>query len=370
MMLTLLRTLYELEMAHNLGHILLYRPFLHYLARPGNQAPPDTRQLRCASACIKTSRQTITRSHEMLQQGYLAPAAWQPVYTIFLSIVALIFYLATQKGSQDYHEVELEAQTGIRILASTSCQDIGSRRCLDVLKVLARRLEHHIRFDIDAVEKETMSFCQADVSIPSAPVPSQASIPPPQAAAPTGTLYAEAPYLNHHHVGPMHQHQHQQIPQPPVLRSNTNQPMNPQPMHLPTSGVPQTVRNLPQYVHPYPSGQPAMMQQRMNASTANAAMFPSNMTMGGMGDEFMTTGHASGHQHPAVDMEVPFSESFAWPFDPMVPMGQQMNGTPLDGGELGTAGSSVRQSPNGSPLTSEDIAAFMMRINPGEEPFL
>jgi hypothetical protein len=103
--------------------------------------------------------------------------------------------------------------------------------------------------------------------------------------------------------------------------------------------------------------------------------------------------------HPA-DMEVPFTEQFAWPFDPNVAAGamQEVRGVGMmngsgPGGRLGAGGvgggggngggnagggvggngapsSNASVGSGHSPLTSEDIAAFMMRINPGEEPFL
>ena len=122
-------------MAHNFGHILLYRPFLHYLAKTKSESPPDQRLLRCAFLCVKVSRFTISRSDEMLRAGCLAPAAWQSVYTVFLSLVTLVFFLATQMGNKEYAAIQRETETGIRILVSTSCQDIGSRKCLDVLRV-------------------------------------------------------------------------------------------------------------------------------------------------------------------------------------------------------------------------------------------
>ncbi|ETN44570.1 uncharacterized protein HMPREF1541_10240 [Cyphellophora europaea CBS 101466] len=370
-------TLYELEMAHNLGHILLYRPFLHYLARMRDQTPPDTRQLRCASACVKTSRQTITRSDEMLQQGYLAPAAWQPVYTIFLAIVALIFYLATQKGAPDYSAIEIEAQIGIRILASTSCQDIGSRRCLDVLKVLARRLGHIIQLDIESIEKQTISFCQADVTVPMATQPSQASNVPLRhpSVASSSDYYSDSPYSRTHPP-----QIHPQMSHPPILRSNTPHSRSSAVSSLPAHPA----QPHPGQIYGHPLGQPAMMQQRMAATAANA-MFPSAVGMGS--DDFAAHNAASS----TSDMEVPFSDTFAWPFDPSQMTTSAASG---DGGGVGGVGGTVNGAAGagagagaggasgagavgiadgmggGSPLTSEDIAAFMMRINPGQEPFL
>lgn len=76
----------------------------------------------------------------MLRGGFLAPAAWQSVYTIFLSLVSLIFFLATQHGNRECEAIQKESEEGIRILAKTACQDIGSRRCLDVVTVSVRSI--------------------------------------------------------------------------------------------------------------------------------------------------------------------------------------------------------------------------------------
>ena len=129
---------HELEMVHNFGHILLYRPFLHYLAKAKSDNAPEPRLLRCARACVRISRFTISRADKMLRQGFLAPAAWQSIYTVFLSLVTLIFFLATQHGDTEYAAVMGDTERGIRMLASTSCQDMGSSRCLEVLRVSKR----------------------------------------------------------------------------------------------------------------------------------------------------------------------------------------------------------------------------------------
>jgi hypothetical protein len=122
-------------MVHNCGHILLYRPFLHYLAKTKSENPPDPRLLQSATSCVKISRFTIIRSEEIFSQGLLAPASWQSIYIIFLSLVTLTYFLATQHGNREYLAIQKEAERGIRLLHSTSCLDTGSRRCLDALKV-------------------------------------------------------------------------------------------------------------------------------------------------------------------------------------------------------------------------------------------
>jgi hypothetical protein len=48
-----------------LRHILLYRPFLHYLAETRNDPPPNPCLFRCAMSCVKMSQFTIIRAYKM-----------------------------------------------------------------------------------------------------------------------------------------------------------------------------------------------------------------------------------------------------------------------------------------------------------------
>lgn len=122
-------------MVHNCGHLILYGPFLHYLTKTKDESPPDPRLLNCATSCVKISRFTILRSEEMFSQGFLEPSSWHAIYIILLSLVTLVYFLATQHGNREYMAIKKEAERGIRLLHGTSCLDSGSRKCLDALKV-------------------------------------------------------------------------------------------------------------------------------------------------------------------------------------------------------------------------------------------
>ena len=129
---------YELDMYYHFGHIVLYRPFLHYLAKAkGDKGDntPDHQQLGYALQCINAAQSAVSRSERVLLQGYLSPASWACAYTVFLSVVCLIFFLASHSESRQAAMIRQAVESGIRIMASTSCQDTGSRRCLDVIRV-------------------------------------------------------------------------------------------------------------------------------------------------------------------------------------------------------------------------------------------
>ena len=68
--------------------------------------------------------------------------------------------------------------------------------------------------------------------------------------------------------------------------------------------------------------------------------------------------HSDGQSlNNCFQMEVPYTEEFAWPFE-------RKGNSPGD-----EAGSEFQQPHRIYPLTKQDIAAFM-RINPGDKPFL
>lgn len=120
-------------MSDAFARIILYRPFLHYLTQRSDNV--HEHQLRCAYHCIMASHEVIRRSEVMLQQGYLGPASWHSMYTIFLAVVTLIFYLASQHDNPEAQKVRYDVEVGVRILSSTTCKDSGSDKCLEVLRV-------------------------------------------------------------------------------------------------------------------------------------------------------------------------------------------------------------------------------------------
>ena len=122
-------------MAYYFGQIVLYRPFLHYLANISQGTAATKQQSQRALICIKIASVVIARSEAMQAQGLLSSASWTSIYTLFLAIVCLTFLIATQRGTKSPIEAWRRAESGIRLLASTSCPDMGSSQCLGVLKV-------------------------------------------------------------------------------------------------------------------------------------------------------------------------------------------------------------------------------------------
>jgi hypothetical protein len=286
----------------------------------------------------------------MLRQGYLAPAAWQSVYTVFLSLVTLIFFLGTQHGNKEYAAVRQETETGIRILYKTSCQDIGSRRCLDVLRVLTRRLSHIIDIDVDKLDDGGERLCQNQNQNQN-----QNQHPPAQSMEP------RRPTSQAREEGQPYPRTQTAQPETSVIQPVSGdprqlaQPQQPSPLTTPQINV--NTGNMPRYhppAMPYHTQLPVWEQPLTTPSTTGSTYIPPQL----FSYEGRNPAPEPAEQYGPSEMEVPYTEGFAWPF-------QLSSDTMAEG-----SGSSGRRVPAGNlPLTQEDIAAFM-KINPGEEPFL
>ncbi|KAK5026965.1 Gypsy retrotransposon integrase-like protein 1 [Exophiala sideris] len=158
-----IRMKYELEITSFFGKLVLYRPFLHYLGKSSNGRPTSQRASQRALACIRIASTAITRSETIQELGLLRPASWTSVYTIFLSVVCLVFLIATREGTQRPVEAWRKAESGIRLLAATQCHETCSFQCLEILKQLIKHLSHTVNLEIDRIESATGPVCQTSV---------------------------------------------------------------------------------------------------------------------------------------------------------------------------------------------------------------
>jgi len=126
-------------MSYYFGQMFLYRPFLHYLTDMANGSALPRRQSQYALSCIKVASNTISRAEVMLKQGAIRPHNWTSVYTVFISVVCLMFLVAAHPGTAQPGEAWRRAEMGMRILAVLRCVDDGANACLKSLKVSERR---------------------------------------------------------------------------------------------------------------------------------------------------------------------------------------------------------------------------------------
>ncbi|RYP68858.1 hypothetical protein DL769_005417 [Monosporascus sp. CRB-8-3] len=154
----------DLEMTYNFGHIILCRPFLHYLRVMADGGSISVMQSYHALACIKLASSTIVRAHEMLNEGLLLAGFWPSIYTIFLSVMCLIFLIAAHHGTSRPSKAWQRAAVGIRIITAFKCVDDCSTPCLEVLKMVMNELSHTVYFDFIEMETSVIRNCDKNTS--------------------------------------------------------------------------------------------------------------------------------------------------------------------------------------------------------------
>ena len=149
---------HELEMTYHFAQMLLFRPFLHYLRIMAEGGTITMSESQHALACIKVASKTIVRSENMLGQ-VLPPASWTSIYSLFLSVMCLIFLIAAHRGTTHPSEAYKKAVTGIKVLAAHRCVDDCASACLIVLRLVVHQLSHTLAFDFERIEQSTPCLC-------------------------------------------------------------------------------------------------------------------------------------------------------------------------------------------------------------------
>lgn len=103
----------------------------------------------------------VSTDHQ--RRGLLCPASWPSVYTVFISIICLIYALVAHDPEAESRTVHRDVEDGIRLLACTACStDTGSVRCLEVIRRLLENGPSHIKIDITQICANTKPCCTTD----------------------------------------------------------------------------------------------------------------------------------------------------------------------------------------------------------------
>lgn len=154
---------YELQIFYYFTQIVLYRAFLHHLAKQHKDRPGGQRQLSYAQTCVRMARKVIGVSIEHQRKGLLCPVSWPSVYTTFLSVVCLVFAHATREEGAAAPEIKEDIEHGIRLLACTACTtDTGSVRCLEVLRRLIKSVSYAVDVSVEKICAETKLYCATE----------------------------------------------------------------------------------------------------------------------------------------------------------------------------------------------------------------
>ncbi|KAK5110069.1 hypothetical protein LTR62_006314 [Meristemomyces frigidus] len=178
--------LLRLSYAH--AQVMLYRPFLHYVAMDKRSSPVDQRAYACAASYVNVSRNIIHIVTQMKQKGLLNGAFWFIMYTSFFAILSLVYFAAENPDNATTQAVMKDALEGRRILASLARRSMAADRCTATLNGIFQRLPDWMQegqqnpmmtrkrqFDATASGARTLLGAQAsrshpDVSAPGVPL--------------------------------------------------------------------------------------------------------------------------------------------------------------------------------------------------------
>ncbi|KAF3910335.1 hypothetical protein ABW21_db0208780 [Orbilia brochopaga] len=140
-----LRSQYLLQLT--LAHVkmMLYRPFIHYVAQPRDGRVRDERPFASAAACINTCREVVHLCQQMRDKEVLSGAYWFLIYTTFFSVISLLYFVLENITHADAPAVLRDATLGKDCLLSLKDSSMAGERCSSALKPLFEQLPNRLR---------------------------------------------------------------------------------------------------------------------------------------------------------------------------------------------------------------------------------
>ncbi|TKX23554.1 fungal specific transcription factor domain-containing protein 32 [Elsinoe australis] len=135
----------SLRVTYAFNQVLLYRPFLHFVAADKRAQGADQRAFACAASYINVSRNLIHLCDVMRKRGQLNGALWFTVYLTFFSILSLVYFAAENPDNPTTEELMKDALNGKAILASAAKRTMSADRCTATLDVIFSRLPQWMR---------------------------------------------------------------------------------------------------------------------------------------------------------------------------------------------------------------------------------
>jgi hypothetical protein len=135
--------LLRLSYAH--AQVMLYRPFLHFVAMDKRVKEVDQRSYACAASYINVSRNIIHMQTQMMMKGMLNGAFWFIMYTSFFAVLSLVYFAAENPDNATTEAVMKDAIEGKEVLSALSKRSMAADRCTATLDVVFQRLPEWMR---------------------------------------------------------------------------------------------------------------------------------------------------------------------------------------------------------------------------------
>ena len=122
-------------MSYAYVQMMIYRPFLHYVAQACQTARTDKRSFACAAACVSVARNIVHITSEMKRRGLLGGAYWFVMYTTYFAILALLYFALENPNSTTTKEILRDAVEGRDTLLNLATRSLAADRCSASLAV-------------------------------------------------------------------------------------------------------------------------------------------------------------------------------------------------------------------------------------------
>ncbi|KAK6529188.1 hypothetical protein TWF281_008372 [Arthrobotrys megalospora] len=140
-----LRSQYLLQLSLAHVRMMLYRPFIHYVAQPRDGRVRDERPFASAAACINTCREIVHLCQQMRDNDILSGAYWFLIYTTFFSVLSLLYFVLENITHPDAPAVLRDATIGKDCIFSLKDSSMAGERCSLALKPLFEQLPNRLR---------------------------------------------------------------------------------------------------------------------------------------------------------------------------------------------------------------------------------
>ncbi|KAB5547355.1 fungal-specific transcription factor domain-containing protein [Coniochaeta sp. 2T2.1] len=133
------RALLRFAYAH--VQMMLYRPFLHYSPRETGSGGEETdeRSLACQTAGINVCRNIVHIGLEIRKQAVLIGPYWFIMYTQFLAVLSLVFYVLNNPDKPTCADIINEAELGKDAICGLSQRSLAADRVAAALQVRLSR---------------------------------------------------------------------------------------------------------------------------------------------------------------------------------------------------------------------------------------
>lgn len=147
-----------------LAKIILYKPFIHYLAI---NSPLFEFQISMANCCIQVAHEVIYLSDEMLKENLLSGSYWYSIHTIFFSVTCLMFnqhLISIGLMSKNSMDVAKDCNLGVQILMKLKNSSAVGERSFQALNSIFKEfnkktieLYQQVKDNLDQVVKTNIS---------------------------------------------------------------------------------------------------------------------------------------------------------------------------------------------------------------------